>query len=62
MMAMLAAMATSLFNRPDSMATPCSVKAKGGADVFLLDAVTNCDEFSAHSVVVNLNMKSGGEA
>ena len=32
-MAMFAAMATSLLSRPDSIATPCSVKAKGSAEV-----------------------------
>ncbi len=40
---MFAAMAISLFNTPESIATPCSVKAKGGADVFLLDDITKCD-------------------
>ncbi len=45
---------------PESMATPCSVKAKGGADTFLFDAVTNCDRFSRTSSAVSWNMKSGG--
>ena len=31
------------------MATPCSVKTKGGADFGLVDVVTICDEISAHS-------------
>ena len=52
--------AISLFRTPESMATPCSVKAKGGADVFLFDAVTNCDRFIRTSSAVNWNMKSSG--
>ena len=38
---------------PESMATPCSVKAKGGADFGLFDVITNCDEFEDHSSSVN---------
>ena len=47
-MAMFAAMATSLLSRPDSIATPCSVKAKGSADFGLFDVITICDELAAN--------------
>ena len=57
---MFAAMAMSLFNTPKSIATPCSVKAKGGADVGLVDVVTNCDDISRTSLAVSWNIKSGG--
>ena len=59
-MAMFAAMATSLLSRPDSIATPCSVKAKGSADFGLFDVITICDELAAHSSEVNWNIKSAG--
>ena len=58
-MAMFAEIATSLFKRPESMATPCSVKAKGGAEAFLFDDITNCDIIFTSSGV-NWNIKSGG--
>ncbi len=54
-----AAMATSLFSSPDSMATPCSVKAKGGADAILFNDITICDIILTSSGV-NWNIKSGG--
>ena len=60
MMAMLAAIATSLFSKPESMATPCSVKAKGGAESFLLDDIIICDDILRTSSTVNWNIKSGG--
>ena len=60
MMAMLAAMATSLFYNPESIATPCSVKAYGRADLGLFDVITICDESVIHSSSVNWNIKSGG--
>jgi hypothetical protein len=47
-MAMFAAMATSLLSRPYSIATPCSVKAKGSADFGLFDVITICDELAAN--------------
>ena len=47
-------------DRSISIATPCSVKAKGSADLGLLDVITNCDEFNDHSSSVNRNIKSGG--
>ena len=59
-MAMLAAIATSLFSKPESIATPCSVKAKGGVEVFLFDAVTKRDRILRNSSTVNWNIKSGG--
>ena len=49
---MFAAMATSLFRRPDNMATPCSVKANGKAVFGLFDVITICDEFATHSSAV----------
>ena len=39
--------------REESMATPCSVKAKGGAEYFLFDDITNCDDISLTSSTVN---------
>ncbi len=60
MMAMLAVIATSLFNKPDSIATPCSVKAKGGAEVFRFNPVTKCDRITWYSSTLNWNIKSGG--
>ena len=39
--------------REESMATPCSVKAKGGAESFLFDDITNCDDISLTSSTVN---------
>ena len=60
MIEMFAAMAISLFRTPESMATPCSVKAKGGADVGLVDVVTFCDDIFRTSSAVNRNIKSGG--
>ena len=56
----LAAMATSLFYNPESIATPCSVKAYGRADLGLFDVITICDESVIHSSSVNWNIKSGG--
>ena len=60
MIEMFTAMEISLFRTPESMATLCSIKAKGGADTFLFDAVTNCDRLFRTSSAVNWNMKSGG--
>ena len=58
--AMSAEIATSLFNKPDNIATPCSVKAKGGADVFRFNPVTFCDRITWYSSALNWNIKSGG--
>ena len=68
MMAMLACMAVSLRKTEDSMATPCSVKAKGGYFGYLpiedSFKVTNCNlilSFNAlYSSWDNVNMKSSG--
>jgi hypothetical protein len=61
MMDMLAATAIGLFSTLASMATPCSAKAKGGAEVFLFDAVTICDLIFSTSSAVNRNIKSEGK-
>lgn len=47
----------------DSIATPCSVKTKGIADLgrLDLDVITNCDEMPFHSFSVSWNMKSSGK-
>lgn len=50
----------SLFRMPDSMATPCSVKAKG---IFLIPPqldVTICDFKFSNSALFSWNMKSSG--
>gem|GEM_PF-2752773 len=61
MIEMLAATAIGLFSTLASMATPCSVKAKGGAEVFLFNAVTICDRMFSTSSAVNRNIKSEGK-
>ena len=52
------ATAIGLFSTLASMATPCSVNAKGGAEVFLFDAITICDRIFRTSAPVSWNMKS----
>jgi len=59
-MAMFASMAISLRSTPESIAMPCSVKAKGGAEFFLFDDITNCDIISLTSSADSWNIKSGG--
>ena len=53
MIAILAAMATSLFNKPESMATPCSVNAYGRADLGLFDVITICDIILTSSALLS---------
>ena len=60
MIEMLAATAIGLFSTLASMATPCSVKAKGGVEVFLFDDITNCDIIFWTSSPVRRNIKSAG--
>ncbi len=59
MIAILISIALSLFNTLDSIATPCSVNAKGLAPPNLLfDGITDCETKLFISFSLNSNMKS----
>ncbi len=55
------AIALSEFYTLESMATPCSVKAKGFVPPNLLfDGITNCDTKYSISLSLSSNIKSAG--